>query len=291
MALALTLTLALKLSRCGTRAAPPPRRQRRIAPTTQCTRWQRLHNPSPSALQLSPPFALHSYLHSYLRPPPSALHSALSRTIARYLTHWTLVLELLYLWLAVYSTYMAIYDTKVPDGVGKATPWFISATYAMQPLVLVGSFLVFMGYWALVCTGAYEPRDGISLIVIAVHGVNFVVMLADLLLVRNPLYLSHVLVPMAYSIAYLLFSVLFYAVSGDNIYSALDWSDPAGASRLCALILFLMVPILWIPVYCIFLGRRCYRVSTSRGQVQDGGDADGQVQAGAGQRLGGEMLR
>ena len=36
-----------------------------------------------------------------------------------------------------------------------------------------------------------------------------------------------------------------------------------------------MVPILWIPVYCIFLGRRCYRVSTSRGQVQDSGDADG----------------
>ena len=171
------------------------------APEKDCANyamyWQRLHNPSPSALQLSPPFAL----HSYLRPPPSALHSALSRTLARYLTHWTLVLQLLYLWLAVYSTYMAIYDTKVPDGVGKATPWFISATYAMQPLVLVGSFLVFMGYWALVCTGAYEPRDGISLIVVAVHGVNFVVMLADLLLVRNPLYLSHVLVPMAYSLS------------------------------------------------------------------------------------------
>ena len=25
---------------------------------------------------------------------------------------------------------MAIYDTKVPDGVGKATPWFISVTSA-----------------------------------------------------------------------------------------------------------------------------------------------------------------
>ena len=128
-----------------------------------------------------------------------------------------------------------------------------------------------MLFWVFV----YEPADGLEAASVAVHGVNFVVMLADLLLVRNPLYLSHVLVPMAYSIAYLLFSVLFYAVSGDNIYSALDWSDPSGASRLCALILFLMVPILWIPVYCIFLGRRCYRVSTSRGQVQDSGDADG----------------
>merc|ERR1712166_1157021 len=50
------------------------------------------------------------------------------------LTHWTLLLELVYLTFAVYSTYMAIYDTKVPDGVGKATPWFISVTYAMQPM-------------------------------------------------------------------------------------------------------------------------------------------------------------
>ena len=61
--------------------------------------------------------------------------------------------------------------------------------------------------------------------------------------------------------------------------------------RGAAAIFFLGMPILWIPLYCIFLGRRCYRVSTSRGQVQDGGDADGQVQAGAGQRLGGQMLR
>tara|TARA_B100000795_G_scaffold33082_1_gene21800 strand:+ start:224 stop:493 length:270 start_codon:yes stop_codon:yes gene_type:complete len=79
--------------------------------------------------------------------------------------------------------------------------------------------------------------------------------------------------PMAYTIAYLLLSVLFYAVSGDNIYGALDWSDPAGTGRLCTLIVFLGMPILWIPLYCIFLGRRCYRVTSSGQvhQVQDSG--------------------
>ena len=206
---------------------------------------------SPSALQLSPPFAL----HSYLRPPPSALHSALSRTIARYLTHWTLVLQLLYLWLAVYSTYMAIYDTKVPDGVGKATPWFISATYAMQPLVLVGSLLVALLFWALV----YEPGDGFSPASVAVHGVNFVVMLADLLLVRNPLYLSHVLVPMAYSIAYLLFSVLFYAVSGDNItvrYIGQTRRAPVASVRSSS------------SAACPFSGSRCTAFSSVAGATE-----------------------
>ena len=76
---------------------------------------------------------------------------------------------------------------------------------------------------------------------------------------------------MAHATVYLLFSVLFYAVSGVNIYDAIDWSDPSGTGRLVALIIFLGMPILWIPVYCIFLGRRCYRVSTSSGQVQDSG--------------------
>ena len=47
------------------------------------------------------------------------------------LTHWTLLLELFYLTVATYSTYIAIYDTRLPDGVGKATPWFISVTYAI----------------------------------------------------------------------------------------------------------------------------------------------------------------
>ena len=97
------------------------------------------------------------------------------------LTHWTLLLELVYLTFAVYSTYMAIYDTKVPDGVGKATPWFISVTYAMQPMTLIGSLLVFLLFWGLV----YEPPLGATSAF--THGANFAVMLLDLCLVSNTL--------------------------------------------------------------------------------------------------------
>ena len=81
--------------------------------------------------------------------------------------------------------------------------------------------------------------------------------------VRNPLYLSHILMPMAYAVVYLLFSLLFYAATGDYIYKALDWSNPGGTGRLAGLILFLGIPILWILLYCLFLGRRCHRVSTT----------------------------
>jgi len=176
------------------------------------------------------------------------------------LTHWTLLLELFYLTFAVYSTYMAIYDTKVPDGVGKATPWFISVTYAMQPMALIGALLVFLLYWLLVYPVRTAEPGADSFFT---HGANFAVMLLDFLLVRNPLYLSHILMPMAYAVVYLLFSLLFYAATGDYIYKALDWSDPGGTGRLAGLIIFLGIPILWILLYCLFLGRRCHRVSTS----------------------------
>ena len=180
-----------------------------------------------------------------------------------YLTHWTLLLELVYLSFAAYSTYMAIHDTNIPDGVGEATPWFISVTYALQPTVLIASLLVFLMYWALVFTPPLK-----SPLSVFTHGVNFFVMLFDLLLVRNPMYLSHVLMPMCYAVIYLIFSLIFYAATGESIYDALDWGNPSGAGKLSALILFVGLPFLWILMYCVFLGRRCHRVATSEDRAE-----------------------
>ena len=69
--------------------------------------------------------------------------------------------------------------------------------------------------------------------------------------------------PMAYAIVYLIFSVIYWAATGENIYDALDWGNPSGAGKLSALILFVGLPFLWILLYCVFLGRRCHRVATS----------------------------
>ena len=69
--------------------------------------------------------------------------------------------------------------------------------------------------------------------------------------------------PFLYAIVYLIFSVIYWAATGENIYDALDWGNPSGAGKLSALILFVGLPFLWILLYCIFLGRRCHRVATS----------------------------
>ena len=69
--------------------------------------------------------------------------------------------------------------------------------------------------------------------------------------------------PSADAIVYLIFSVIYWAATGENIYDALDWGNPSGAGKLSALILFVGLPFLWILLYCVFLGRRCHRVATS----------------------------
>ena len=45
----------------------------------------------------------HCCWHNLILP-----HGSQPYPLARYVTHWTLVLQLLYLWLAVYSTYMGL---------------------------------------------------------------------------------------------------------------------------------------------------------------------------------------
>ena len=70
------------------------------------------------------------------------------------------------------------------------------------------------------------------------------------------------------AIVYLIFSVIYWAATGENIYDALDWGNPSGAGKLSALILFVGLPFLWILMYCVFLGRRCHRVATSEDRAE-----------------------
>lgn len=187
------------------------------------------------------------------------------------LTHITLIFELVYLGFAAATTGMALYST-LPDGKGNATPWFVSVTWAMQPAALVASLMVFLLYWALL----YTPGDTIHGISVVTHGINFLIMLVDFLVCRQPLYLAHIFMPCGYSVAYLLFTLLYFAGGGVNhedlvspyIYSVLDWGgNTAGTFRLGALILLLGVPILWIFLYCCFLARRATRIALTSSRV------------------------
>jgi len=184
------------------------------------------------------------------------------------LTHISLIVQLIYLGFAAATTGLALFSS-LPDGTGtKGTPWFVSVTWAMQPMMLIVTLIVFLLYWALL----FEPRDTVYAISVFTHGVNFGIMLFDLTLSRQPLYLVHVYMPLVFAACFLLFSLIYYAADGRNhenpddrfIYDVLDWSDPAAVGSLGAVILLIGVPVLWILIYCLGLFYRCQQIKTGK---------------------------
>lgn len=179
------------------------------------------------------------------------------------LTHWTLLFELVYLGFAASTTAMAQFG-RVPDGTGRSgTPWFVSVTWALQPAVLVGSFLVFAMYWALLYDGG-----AVEAISVVTHGVNFGVMLVDFAICRQPFYLAHVYMPLAFALLYLLFSAIYYAAGGvyhkdltsRYIYSVIDWSDPSSALKLGGAIMIIAIPTIYALFFMLYLvlRHRCF---------------------------------
>ena len=107
-----------------------------------------------------------------------------------------------------------------------------------------------------------SPRHAVS---VFTHGINFAVMMVDLLICRQPLYCAHITVPLAYSLTYLLFTLLYFAAGGvfhkdrhsPYIYDVLDWSDPGAAGSLSGLIVVLVIPILYMMLIGCYLLRTC----------------------------------
>ena len=118
-------------------------------------------------------------------------------------TNQMLIIEVVYLAFAAYTTASAFYrDAQSP------TPWFAKATWVLQDLTLSASFLVFLLYWTLIYDGG-TPRA----ITPFTHGYNFAAMAVDQVLTNQPVRPWHFVYFIAYAVLYLVWSAIFF-VSG-----------------------------------------------------------------------------
>jgi len=219
-------------------------------------------------------FALRTFLAAFwfgifiwrqIDPDPQRSGEPYNPEFWAYLTNWTLVFELIYLIFAAVSTGMAIFAKQIPDGKGEATPWFVSVTWAMQGTAVLMSFLVLVLYWAL----DFNPdKDVVDFANVATHGINFVIMLIDLVINRQPWHLVHIFMPLGYALTYLIWSYVYWAISGRVLYEVLNWGKPVSAGRIAAIIICIVLPLFWIVFYLLFLWRRCCRV-----RAKQSGDA------------------
>lgn len=167
-----------------------------------------------------------------------------------YLTHWTLTLQLIFTMFNIAVSYYSLDDALDPA----VFPWFVKVIWILSEVLLPSTFLVFALYWGLVWTG---PE--VKVVSVLTHGVNFLLQATDMTFSSQPKFLLHGIYPFLYSMIYLLWTVIHWALFLDNqngnpyIYSSLNWWAD-GTGSLAALIVFFVMPILnflfWVTVNC-----------------------------------------
>jgi len=119
--------------------------------------------------------------------------------------------------------------------------WYHKALWVIYNIASAAAIMVTLSFWLLL----FSARNGVSAITVIFHGVNSVVMVGDTMLSSIPVRLFHVIYPMLYCIAYVLFTVVYWAAGGPNyIYPQTDYTGKpvfAAVSQLC--LFFIGIPL------------------------------------------------
>jgi hypothetical protein len=182
-------------------------------------------------------------------------------------THWTLTVQVLYLWLSTYTIFVATLPEDESLAQSGPMPFFVKATWYFHAVTLPATFFVFFLYWGLVFDGT------IYAVSISTHGVNFVVQLLDSFITRMPYRLIHGLFFLFYMLTYIIFTLLYYAGGGHNetgkayVYAALDWGGyPKGTAILVVIICFVLVPV----IHTCFWSCKHYAANSARSKMAAG---------------------
>jgi hypothetical protein len=150
-------------------------------------------------------------------------------------------------------------------------PWYSRLTILLYMPALGGSIIIFLLYWSLVYPTFPEDRKrNVLPIDVFQHGINVLIMIADLVINAQPLPLITALRFVLYGIVYVIWTAIWHGAGlyriasacecggesrpgcvedGDQdrcyfIYEALNWHRPAAATIVAVLCVFVLVPII-----------------------------------------------
>ncbi|CAM9586867.1 unnamed protein product [Phaeothamnion confervicola] len=180
-----------------------------------------------------------------------------------YLTNWSLVIEVAYLWMAfILSLGFRRFAVPVSPGVApgqlvKPAPFVIVAWF-FRNVSYVLSLAVFALFWLLVYDGG-----NVAFITPQVHGVNLFFTAVDAFFSAAPYYFLHVWQPFVVSLLYVIWSIIHEELNirddenNDYIYSTLNWNHPGATIPVVVVILFVGLPIAQAIMWCVWiLGKR-----------------------------------
>lgn len=146
-----------------------------------------------------------------------------------FLTHWTLALEVLFLWVNVMTA------TSSPFRLARI----------LYAIAMPSSLMVVCLYWFFV----YRNDRPVLLINVLAHGGNFLGMLVVLASKHYSYTSMKCVYPMAYGSLWAAWSIIFYYGGFTNqhgdrfIYAIIDWGKPGTTALICSIAIFVFVPI------------------------------------------------
>ncbi|CAB3241028.1 unnamed protein product [Arctia plantaginis] len=148
-----------------------------------------------------------------------------------YVTHWGFLLIVLTTAFATAVSALAYFKRHIDATFG--LPWYVKVYWLLYNITIPVAFLITVFYWSILRTAKksvnYAPNPVLD---VMLHGVNSVVMLIELFCSAHPSRLVHVMQPLWFAGAYMLFTIIYYFAGGQDpwgnpfIYPVVDWSKP-----------------------------------------------------------------
>ncbi|RVE51094.1 hypothetical protein evm_004237 [Chilo suppressalis] len=193
-----------------------------------------------------------------------------------YMTHWGLLLIVIE---SVFGIIVTVKKSRM--NYMDATfglPWYVKTYWVLYNVTIPVAFLITVFYWGILKTSGkiqkYAPNPVLD---VMLHGGNSVAMLMELVLSAHPSRLLHILQPLLFALAYLLFTVAYYFAGGLDpwgnafIYPVIDWSKPQQTVIVVALTaLFLTLMHLVVVAIASTRDAICRRFRNTPGIYNDG---------------------
>ncbi|XP_028158828.1 protein rolling stone-like isoform X2 [Ostrinia furnacalis] len=148
-----------------------------------------------------------------------------------YMTHWGLLMVALE---SAFGIAMCVKKPRkqLPDATF-GLPWYVKVYWVLYNITIPVAFLITVFYWGILKTSNkiqnYAPNPVLD---IMLHGINSLVMFVELVFSGHPSRLLHIMQPLFFALAYLLFTVVYFYAGGNDpwgnafIYPVIDWSKP-----------------------------------------------------------------
>ncbi|XP_060062426.1 protein rolling stone-like [Ylistrum balloti] len=164
-----------------------------------------------------------------------------------YLTNLGYILLVSFTWLDLAAVIYYILKTKKGADMS-SMPLLWKVNWVLYNTAMTTAILIVVIYWILLAS-SFGPGS------INKHLINGVIALLYVSFTAKPSRILHFYQPLIFAALYTIFSVIYFAAGGGNIYEVLDWSKAGEALALTLPLILIAVPLVHLGVCGVYYAR------------------------------------